>query len=166
MRSQLLAGILLGSLVLGSSTHAQSAMTNSQSVPTDFLHNYYEAYSPERASQLRDFYAPDATFTDPSFGLNLKGREEIGSLLERALAKYERLGHEILHSVTSGNELVVEGLMVARLNGKDLRVRYVSVFTFANGKIATQRDLYDLLHYYEQLGVVPSQFRPKPPPSH
>jgi hypothetical protein len=52
--------------------------------------------------------------------------------------------------------------MVASLRGKPLRVRYVSVFASERGKIKSQRDLYDLLHFYEQLGVTPPQFQKKP----
>lgn len=144
--------------------HAQSDTGSGtpHTVPKDFLRDYYAVYNATGASRLGNFYADHATFVDPSFGLNLRGREEIGTLLVRALAKYERMEHEVLHTVTSGNELVVDGRLVATLNGKSLRVAYVSFFRFENGKIVSQRDLYDLIHYFEQLGVVPAVFRTPP----
>jgi ketosteroid isomerase-like protein len=156
MRVLFVSGAALLALSLGVDSSRPKA-----GPPENFLHDYYSAYNAQGAARLGDFYAPEATFTDPSFGLNLHGRQQISDLLVRALAKYERLEHEVKHTVTSGEELVVEGEMVAMLNGKPLRVSYVSVFTFANGKIVAQRDLYDLIHYFEQLGVVPQQFRPK-----
>ena len=131
--------------------------------PAAFTREFYARYNAARAAELAAFYADDATFEDPTFGLDLHGRAAIGDLLVMALAKYETLEHQVLHTTASGDDLVVEGLMVAQLNGRPLRVRYVSVFHFADGKIAAQRDVYDLLHYFEQLGVVPPAFRPKPP---
>ena len=127
-----------------------------------FVHDFYAAYNAQGASKLADFYATDATFTDPTFGLDLHGRDQIGGLLVKVLAKYESLEHQVLHQTMAGDDLVIEGLMVAKLAGKDLRIRFVSVFRFQDGKIAEQRDLFDLLHFYEQLGVVPPQFRPPP----
>ena len=130
-----------------------------------FTHDFYAAYNATGASKLGDFYTADATFTDPTFGLDLHGRDQIGGLLTKALAKYELLEHQVLHRTIAGDELVVEGMMVAKLAGKDLHVRFVSVFHFKDGKIVEQRDMFDLLHFFEQLGVVPPQFRPKPAPA-
>ena len=128
-----------------------------------FLHDYYAAYSARDAAGLAAFYAPEATFDDPSFELALRGPEQIRKLLEIALAKYEALEFEVAHTLSSGRELAVEGTMVGHLRGKVARVRFVSVFEFADGKIAAQRDMFDVLHFYTQLGVVPLQFRPKAP---
>jgi ketosteroid isomerase-like protein len=128
------------------------------------IKKFYAFYNAQGAASLKDFYTENATFTDPSFGLDLKGSQQIGQLFGAVLGKYETLEHEIQHTVQSGDELVVEGMMVATLHGKPLRVRYVSVFRFEGDKIASQRDLYDLLHYYEQLGVVPNAFKAKSNP--
>ncbi len=46
--------------------------------------------------------------------------------------------------------------------GKTVRVRFASIFHFTGGKISAQRDMFDVLHFYTQLGIVPPQFRPKP----
>lgn len=129
-----------------------------------FVHDFYAVYNAQGAPRMADFYTVDATFVDPTFDLDLKGREHIGDLLTRVLVKYETLEHEILHKTIAGDDLIVEGMMVAKLAGKPLHVRYVSVFHFTGGKISAQRDMFDLLHFYEQLGVVPLQFRPKPAP--
>src|SRR3954468_24472209 len=122
-----------------------------------FTRDFYSVYNATGAPKLADFYTADATFTDPTFGLDLHGRDQIGNLLTKALAKYESLEHEVLHRTIAGDDLVVEGMMVAKLSGKPLRVRFVSVFHFQNGKIVEQRDMFDLLHFFEQLGVVPMQ---------
>lgn len=127
-----------------------------------FIKDFTACYNAAGAAKLADFYTTDAVFTDPTFGLDLHGRAEIGGLLVRVLAKYDSLEHQVVHRTIAGDDLTLEGLMVARLAGKDLRVRYVSVFHFRDGKIAEQRDMFDVLHFYEQLGVVPPQFRPKP----
>lgn len=127
-----------------------------------FVDRFYTLYNAAGAPKMADFYTPDATFSDPTFGLELAGREEIGKLLTAVLAKYESLEHEIAHTIIAGDDLVVEGTMVGRLAGKTVRVRFTSIFHFAGGKIAAQRDMFDVLHFYAQLGIVPPQFRPKP----
>jgi limonene-1,2-epoxide hydrolase len=127
-----------------------------------FIKDFTSCYNAQGAARLADFYTTDAVFTDPTFGLDLHGREQIGGLLVRVLAKYESLEHQVLRRTVAGDDLIVEGLMIARLAEKNLRIRYVSVFHFTGGKISEQRDMFDVLHFYEQLGVVPPQFRPKP----
>jgi len=126
-----------------------------------FLRDFYAVYNATGAAKLADFYAADATLADPSFDLDLHGSAEIGGLLVKVLAKYTALHHEVLHRTIAGDDLIVEGMMIGELMGKTVRVRFVSVFHFRDGKIAEQRDLFDVLHFYEQLGVVPPAFRAK-----
>lgn len=155
--SRPLAGLCLA---LCAATVARAELTAAQA--DAFTHDFYSAYNATGAPKLADFYTADASFTDPTFGLDLHGRDQIGGLLVKALAKYESLEHEVLHKTIAGDDLIVEGMMVGKLSGKALHVRFVSVFHFKDGKIAEQRDMFDLLHFFEQLGVVPMQFRPKP----
>jgi len=58
--------------------------------------------------------------------------------------------------------LIVEGKIIGKLGTKTVPVPFVSVFHFANGKIEAQRDMFDILHFLVQLGVVPPPFGPKP----
>jgi limonene-1,2-epoxide hydrolase len=130
--------------------------------PTVFLRDFYACYNAQGAAKLGDFYTPDATFVDPSFELNLNGREEIRGLLTRGLAKYESLENEIRHVTPAGDDLIVEGTMVGKLGGKTVRVPFVSIFHFSGGKIAAQRDLFDVLHFFIQLGMIEHPWAPKP----
>jgi ketosteroid isomerase-like protein len=118
-----------------------------------FVRDYYAAYKAKDAERMAKFYAADATLVDPSFELNLKGANQIRDLLTKALAKYETLDWEIAHTISAGDDLVVEGVMVGKLPQKTLRVPFVSIFHFQNGKIAAQRDMFDMLHYFTQLGA-------------
>jgi ketosteroid isomerase-like protein len=127
-----------------------------------FVRDFYAVYNAQGAARMADFYAADATFTDPTFGLDLEGRDQIGKLLTMVLAKYESLDHEVLHTIIAGDDLIIEGTMVGKLEGKTVRVRFASIFHFSGGKISAQGDMFDVLHFYAQLGVVPPQFRPKP----
>jgi ketosteroid isomerase-like protein len=128
-----------------------------------FVRDFYAAYGAKDTEKLGEFYAADATFEDPTFELNLKGPGQIKHLLNIVLVKYESLDWEIAHTLVAGDDVIVEGTMVGKLAEKTARVRFVSVFHFVGGKIAGQRDLFDVLHFYTQLGVVPPQFRPKAP---
>ena len=76
-----------------------------------FLREYYALYNSAGAAQLADFYAADATLQDPSFELDLKGRERIGQLLMSALAKYDSVEFDVLDALASGDQLAVRGLM-------------------------------------------------------
>src|SRR3954463_2021584 len=157
---RLFAAALLASAITGL---ARAELTVAQA--DAFTRDFYSVYNATGAPKLADFYPAAVTFTHPTFGLDLHGRDQIGNLLTKALAKYESLEHEVLHRTIAGDDLVVEGMMIAKLAGKDLQVRYVSVFHFTDGKISEQRDMFDLLHFFEQLGVVPPAFRPKAAPA-
>ena len=146
---------------LAGATTCFAALTAAQA--DGFVRDYYAVYNAKGAPKMADFYTTDATLTDPTFGLDLKGREQIGKLLTAVLAKYESLDHEVTHTIIAGDDLVVEGTMVGQLMGKTVKVRFASIFHFTDGKIAAQRDMFDVLHFYAQLGIVPPQFRPKPP---
>jgi ketosteroid isomerase-like protein len=154
LASRILLTLLLGA---GLGNAARAALAPAQA--DAFVHDFYAAYNAAGAASLADFYTADATFTDPTFGLDLKGRGQIGKLLVAVLAKYQSLEFEISHTLRAGDELVVEGTMVGQLKAGTVRVRFVSVFHFTDGKISGQRDLFDVLHFYEQLGIVPPAFR-------
>jgi steroid delta-isomerase-like uncharacterized protein len=118
-----------------------------------FVRDFYAAYAKKDADTMTQFYATDATFVDPSFELNLKGRDQITDLLKKALAKYATLEFQIAHTISAGDELVVEGTMVGKLPKNTVRVPFVSVFRFKDGKITSQRDMFDVLHFFTQLGA-------------
>jgi limonene-1,2-epoxide hydrolase len=118
-----------------------------------FIRDFYGAYKAKDSERLAQFYAPDATFVDPTFELNLKGPDQIRDLLQKALAKYETLDFEITHTISAGDDLVVEGVMAGKLSQNAVRVPFVSVFHFNGEKIAAQRDMFDVLHFFKQLGM-------------
>ena len=118
-----------------------------------FVRDFYAAYSKKDVEKMAQFYAGDATLVDPSFELNLKGRDQISDLLKKALTKYATLEFQIAHTISAGDELVVEGTMVGQLPKNTVRVPFVSVFQFKNGKISSQRDMFDVLHFFTQLGA-------------
>lgn len=149
-------------LLLGLAGAAPAFATLTAGQAAAFVRDYYTVYNAPGVSRLMEFYAADATFTDPTFGLDLKNRAEISDLLTKGLAKYETLELQPDHTILAGDDLVVEGTMVGKLMGKTVRVRFVSVFHFTEGKISAQRDMFDTLHFYAQLGIIPPQFRPKP----
>ncbi len=149
-----------GLLALAGTVACPAALTPAEG--EIFVRDFYASYNAKGAPQMAEFYTADATLTDPTFGLDLKGREQIGKLLVAVLAKYESLEHEVTHTIIAGDDLVVEGTMVGRMAGKTVRVRFASIFHFTGGKISAQRDMFDVLHFYTQLGIVPPQFRPKP----
>ena len=154
---RLLAAVLLG-LSVTLTTHA--ALTAAQA--DAFVRDFYAVYNAPGVPRMMEFYTPEATLTDPTFDLDLKNRDQISNLLTKGLAKYESLELKVAHTLIAGDDLIVEGTMVGKLMGKTVQVRFASIFHFTNGKISAQRDMFDVLHFYAQLGIVPPQFRPKP----
>ena len=147
---------------------ASSAATFAALTPAHvdaFVHDFYSVYNAPGVPRVMEFYTPEATLIDPTFGLDLHNRTEISELLTTGLAKYESLELQAEHTLVAGEDLVVEGTMVGKLMGRTVRVKFVSVFHFTGGKISAQRDMFDVLHFYSQLGIVPPQFRPKPAPA-
>jgi limonene-1,2-epoxide hydrolase len=153
---------VLATFIVLASLSSQISAESSAPDRTAFVRDFYAAYKAKDAGRLAQFYNADATFVDPTFELNLKGPDQIRDLLSKALAKYESLDWEIAHTTTAGDELIVEGKMIGKLGAKTVHVPFVSVFHFENGKIAAQRDMFDVLHFLVQLGVVPPPFGPKP----
>ena len=51
--------------------------------------------------------------------------------------------------------------MIGKLDAKTVRVPFVSVFHFKHGKIAEQRDMFDVTHFLVQLGAIPEPFGPE-----
>lgn len=127
-----------------------------------FVRDFYAAYTGRDAARLAQFYTTDATFFDPSFELDLKGVDQIRDLFTKVFPKYESLDFQISHQIPVGDDLVVEGIMIGKIKDKTLRVPFVSIFHFRGGKIASQRDMFDVAHFLSQLGVIPPPFGPKP----
>ena len=118
-------------------------------VPKDFVRDFYAAYKAKDAARMAQFYAADATFVDPSFELNLKGTDQIRELLTKALAKYETLDWEITHTISAGNDLIVEGTMIGKLPQKTVpRALCLDLPISKDRKISAQRDMFDVLHSF------------------
>jgi uncharacterized protein (TIGR02246 family) len=144
-----LALLLLGVLIVGKPVEAKSNAPDA----TAFVRDFYAAYHAKDAAKMAEFYAADATLVDPSFELNLKGRDAIRDLLTKALVKYKTLDWEISNTIKAGDDLIVEGTRIGKLPQKTVRVPFVSIFHFKDGKISAQRDMFDMLHYFLQLGA-------------
>ncbi|HVU17334.1 MAG TPA: nuclear transport factor 2 family protein [Candidatus Didemnitutus sp.] len=152
--SFILRGIIAAAILSGSVLRLAGAP-----VETTFVRDFYAAYSARDAGRLAEFYAPDASLEDPSFGLSLHGSKSIHDLLAAVLTKYQSLDWSIEHVTSSGETRVIEGTMTGTLGAKVVKVHFVSVFVFSGERIVAQRDLYDVLHFYSQLGIVPPEFR-------
>jgi limonene-1,2-epoxide hydrolase len=141
---------LFGLIVLSISTVHGETKAKDRSA---FVRDFYAAYTAKDAEKMAQFYATNATLIDPSFELNLKGPDQIRDLLKKALVKYETLEFQITHTISAGDELVVEGTMTGKLPKNTVRVPFVSIFQFKDEKIAAQRDMFDVLHFFTQLGA-------------
>jgi len=142
-------GLVAASVLCAHSVYAETKAVDR----TSFVRDFYAAYTAKDADKMAQFYAANATFVDPSFELNLKGPDQIRELLRKALAKYETLDLQITHTISAGDELVVEGTMIGKLPKNTVHVPFVSIFQFKGEKISAQRDMFDVLHFFTQLGA-------------
>ena len=88
-------------------------------------------------------YAPDATFTDPVFDLT---GAEIGAMWTMLCARARDLTVE-WRNVAAGERAGSadwEARYVFAATGRKVHNRLHSEFTFAGGRIATQRDAFDM----------------------
>jgi uncharacterized protein (TIGR02246 family) len=145
--------VIVIALVVLTSLNAQVRADSNAPETNGFVHDFYAAYKAKDAARMAGFYAADATFVDPSFELNLKGTDQIRDLLTKALAKYQTLDWEITHTISAGDDLVVEGVIIGKLPKNTVRVPFVSIFHFKDQKISAQRDMFDVLHFFTQLGA-------------
>jgi uncharacterized protein (TIGR02246 family) len=140
---------ILVALIVGEPVQAKSKAPDRAA----FVRDFYAAYHAKDAAKVAEFYNADATFVDHSFEINLIGRDAIRELLTKALAKYKTLDWEISNTIKAGDDLIVEGTMIGQLPAKTVRVPFVSIFHFKDDKISAQRDMFDVLHFFLQLGA-------------
>ena len=126
---------------------------------TDWLRRF----SGEDPSSLMDLYAEQAQFEDITLSRTVRGRRELRELFTGFMNPAHRENTFTLVTYTGGaGGGAIEWTWTARhhapfLNlpaqGKETRVRGVSVMRFEAGKIREQRDYWDARTLMQQLGA-------------
>ena len=81
------------------------------------------------------------------------GKERIKSFLEKFAQGMSDTHYDIKNTIEQDNRLMIEGVENYNKAGKAIAVPYMASFHFANGKIASMSDYFDLSTVERQLGI-------------
>jgi steroid delta-isomerase-like uncharacterized protein len=117
----------------------------------------WNSHDPEKVAA---FYTEDVTYEDVAFGEVAHGREELKKLAAGFFAAVGDMHLERVNTSQCGNhgssEWIFSGTDVGLFKtGKKFSVRGGSVFELRGGKIASNRDYYDVASIMRQVGVAP-----------
>ena len=111
-----------------------------------------------KANEARDVDAVVALMADDAVYENvpmseLKGHEEIRSLLGPFIQGAKSVAWEVLHQVEQGDVVMNERVdRFTMADGKDVAIRVAGVFEIRDGKVAVWRDYFDLAEFTNQMG--------------
>lgn len=123
------------------------------------IEDYYAVYhtAPFDVDKFVSFYTEDCTFEDPTFRINLKGRAAVREMMVNAgVGKKE--GHwgvqwKIHRRIVTADQAVIEGVWSGNFKDKPFAVRFATILTLRNGKIASQLDFFDAYTWSQQVGL-------------
>jgi steroid delta-isomerase-like uncharacterized protein len=133
-----------------------------------FMRAYAEAWSSSDADRVLDFFTEDIVYedvpnVDNGWETVSRGKEAVRRWLVEDFAAMPDFGLEI-HSVrTTDNGAAVEWTMTGTqtgdypglpASGRSISIRGASFMRFEGGKIAWNRDYYDMYLFLTQLGAV------------
>lgn len=122
--------------------------TKKNSIPANFVRDYYQAYSnTPTAKRLSPFYADSVTIDDPTYDWVGKTKESIFRNFDQNNSN-NQYTWRVDQQIVRGDTLVTEGLLAARYAGAPYEMRFVNIFHFKDGKIIKQYDYYDNKDWY------------------
>jgi steroid delta-isomerase-like uncharacterized protein len=138
-----------------------------------FFDTYLDAWNAHDAAAVARHMADDAVYEDVALGRVLHGPSEIASFVEEATATSSDFRFETVSLFISGHDFANEWVMLGTndrgrpgvpATGRSFRVRGASVGRLdARGRIAENRDYYNLVELLTQLGAMPPPASPPRP---
>ena len=128
------------------------------------MKNFIEAANAQDYEKLASFLADDCEYEDVPSGAVWHGAKEfVDYAKSRVHIEFPDHRWEFLSSFSDGQKVATEGLWTGTFTrsgdpnrpatGKHVSLRFVSITEFRNGKIFRNRDYYDGLSFWRQLGV-------------
>jgi steroid delta-isomerase-like uncharacterized protein len=135
------------------------------STNTTFFNEYLAAWNAHDPAAVARHMADDAIYEDVALGRVLHGRSEIAAFVEEATRASSDFRFEEVSLFTAGNDYANEWVMTGTndravqgvpATGRSFRVRGASVGKLdPSGRIAENRDYYNLAEMFAQLGIQP-----------
>ena len=135
-----------------------------------FFDTYLDAWNQHDSAAVASHMAEDAVYEDVALGRVLHGPSEIASFVEEATKSSSDFRFEVVSLFTAGNDYANEWVMAGTndrevrgvpATGRSFRVRGASIGRLdGRGRIAENRDYYNLAELLTQLGIVPPARQP------
>lgn len=135
------------------------------STTTTFFNEYLAAWNAHDPVAVARHMADDAIYEDVALGRVLHGRSEIAAFVEEATRASSDFRFEEVSLFTAGSDYANEWVMTGTndrevqgvpATGRSFRVRGASVGKLdPSGRIAENRDYYNLAEMFAQLGIQP-----------
>jgi steroid delta-isomerase-like uncharacterized protein len=132
---------------------------------TEWFEEYLDAWNSHDAARVATFIAEDGTYEDLALGQRHEGRDDITSFIAEASQFSSDYRFASVSAQASGDRYALEWEMTGTNTGaagalpatnKPYRIRGVSVGRLnADGKIAENRDYWNLADYLMQVGLLP-----------
>jgi steroid delta-isomerase-like uncharacterized protein len=134
---------------------------------------YIEAWNSHNADRVLSFMAPEALYVDTTLGERLNGhdaiRHFIDSMAETLSTDYR---FELTNAFFTDTDYAAEWDMLGThdrsdgrlpVTGKQFRIHGVSIGKLRGGKIAENRDYWNMVDFLTQIGIMPAdQSAPAP----
>jgi steroid delta-isomerase-like uncharacterized protein len=140
--------------------------TTMKTVNRTFFDAYLDAWNAHDSAAVARHMTDDAIYEDVALGRVLHGPSEIGSFVEEATRSSSDFRFEVVSLFTAGTDYANEWVMVGTNDrevggvpptGRSFRVRGASIGKLdASGRIAENRDYYNLAELLTQLGILPT----------
>jgi len=131
-------------------------------VDRTFFDGYLAAWNQHDPARVASYMADDAVYEDVALGRLLRGPAEVASFVEEATRSSSDFRFEDVSLFATGNDYANEWIMVGTndrdlpglpATGRTFRVRGASIGRGnMDGKIAANRDYYNLAELLTQLG--------------
>ena len=128
---------------------------------------YLTAWNSRAGTRVAEWMTDDAVYEDVALGQTHAGRDAIAKFVDEASAFSSDYRFEPVSDFSTETHYAAEWVMIGThdgdgagmpATGKPYRIRGVSVGTLRDGKIAQNRDYWNMAEFLVQIGVIP------PPP--
>ena len=133
---------------------------------TDWMHDYLDAWNSHDPEKVVAFIAEGATYEDLALSQLHKGLDDIKAFVAEATAFSSDYRFDVVSTQQSGDQYATEWEMSGTNDGeaggmpatnKPYRIRGISVGRVdGSGKIAENRDYWNMADYLVQVGLMPA----------
>ncbi len=144
---------------LASCSPSQDPESRLAEAPTEeWVRSYYDTFAPDAfdVDRLMTFYSAEVRFTDPTFDIEVFGRDEVRKLYANtgtAVSQYSETHWDIDRVIIGGlNDVAIHGVWAGNFQGKPFEVQFVTLWRLEAGLIVEQIDFFDAATFDEQVG--------------